>query len=181
MESVILRPASLNDLESLRDLFVEVFRQTFAHSTSAENMERYVNTNLSAGQLRGELEVPDSGYVLALQGTSLLGFAKLRTGHTPTGLEGKNAMELQRMYVHSSARGKGIAQLLMNHCLAESVRRKADVIWLGVWEENHRAKKFYLRNGFSFFGSHTFWLGEDVQTDLLMMRDLIQMQPPSPQ
>jgi ribosomal protein S18 acetylase RimI-like enzyme len=172
MESVILRPASLNDLDALQPFFAEVFRQTFAHSTSAENMERYLSTNLSAGQLKSELEVPDPGYVLALQGASLLGFAKLREGSAPARLEGKNALELQRMYVHSSAQGKGIAQLLMDHCLSEVLRRKADVIWLGVWEENHRAMKFYLRNGFSLFGSHTFWLGEDAQTDLLMMRSV---------
>ena len=46
--------------------------------------------------------------------------------------------------------------------------KSMNFIWLGVWEENHRAIKFYEKNGFKVFGKHKFVLGKDVQTDLLM-------------
>ena len=45
-------------------------------------------------------------------------------------------------------------------------------IWLGVWEENPRATRFYQKNGFVAFGKHIFKLGDDEQTDILMKRPL---------
>jgi len=45
-------------------------------------------------------------------------------------------------------------------------------VWLGVWEENPRAIKFYKKNGFVEFDKHTFVLGEDEQTDILMKKIL---------
>jgi ribosomal protein S18 acetylase RimI-like enzyme len=45
-------------------------------------------------------------------------------------------------------------------------------MWLGVWEYNPRAQRFYEKNGFRIVGSHVFLLGEDPQTDLLMQREL---------
>jgi ribosomal protein S18 acetylase RimI-like enzyme len=47
-----------------------------------------------------------------------------------------------------------------------------DSIWLGVWEENHRARKFYSKNGFVEFDKHSFILGNEVQTDLLMQLEM---------
>ena len=42
------------------------------------------------------------------------------------------------------------------------------LIWLGVWEHNVSAIRFYERNQFQLFGKHSFILGSDEQTDLLM-------------
>src|SRR3712207_7947820 len=50
--------------------------------------------------------------------------------------------------------------------------RKADNIWLGVWEENSRAINFYKKNGFIEFDEHIFKLGEDEQTDIMMKLNL---------
>ena len=47
-----------------------------------------------------------------------------------------------------------------------------DVMWLGVWEYNPRAQRFYEKNGFRVVGSHVFQLGSDPQTDLLMQQEL---------
>jgi ribosomal protein S18 acetylase RimI-like enzyme len=47
--------------------------------------------------------------------------------------------------------------------------------WLGVWEDNHRAIRFYEKNGFEKFDSHPFILGESKQTDLLMKLRIIKI------
>jgi hypothetical protein len=44
-------------------------------------------------------------------------------------------------------------------------------IWLGVWEENHRALKFYLKMVFLYL-TNMFILGDDKQTDLLMKLEI---------
>lgn len=49
--------------------------------------------------------------------------------------------------------------------------------WLGVWERNDRAIRFYARHGYERCGEHVFQLGDDAQTDYIMQR----LQPPPEQ
>ena len=62
---------------------------------------------------------------------------------------------------------------LMEACLNLARQGGHKVIWLGVWEHNPRAISFYEKWGFEKFGSHLFMLGNDLQTDLLMKKNLI--------
>jgi ribosomal protein S18 acetylase RimI-like enzyme len=61
----------------------------------------------------------------------------------------------------------------MDECLKIAKELKFDVIWLGVWELNPRAIKFYEKNGFYKVGTHLFQMGSDEQTDLLMQKEII--------
>lgn len=47
-------------------------------------------------------------------------------------------------------------------------------VWLGVWEHNEPAKDFYAKLGFEQFSAHDFVMGDDRQTDLLMIKSLTQ-------
>jgi ribosomal protein S18 acetylase RimI-like enzyme len=60
----------------------------------------------------------------------------------------------------------------MDACFELAQKEGFDTIWLGVWEFNPRAQRFYEKNGFSFVGKHTFVLGTDPQTDLLMQKEI---------
>ena len=44
--------------------------------------------------------------------------------------------------------------------------------WLGVWENNCRALKFYEKYGFKKIGQHNFLLGNDLQTDYLLVMNV---------
>ena len=60
----------------------------------------------------------------------------------------------------------------MDACFARARNGQHDVMWLGVWEHNPRAQRFYEKNGFRIVGRHTFQLGYDPQTDLLMQKEI---------
>ncbi|WP_139145003.1 MULTISPECIES: GNAT family N-acetyltransferase [Sphingobacterium] len=68
--------------------------------------------------------------------------------------------------------GKKVGQILYEKALEIALKKKSIYVWLGVWEENPRAIKFYKKNGFVEFDKHTFVLGEDEQTDILMKKIL---------
>ena len=68
----------------------------------------------------------------------------------------------------------GVAQALMAAVRREAVSRGGRTLWLAVWERNERAKGFYRKCGFLDVGSQPFILGEDHQTDLVMVSDLAQ-------
>jgi ribosomal protein S18 acetylase RimI-like enzyme len=56
--------------------------------------------------------------------------------------------------------------------IAIAQSKKLEYIWLGVWESNHKALAFYKKNNFISFDTHTFTMGEEVQTDLLLQLQL---------
>ena len=45
-------------------------------------------------------------------------------------------------------------------------------VWLGVWEKNFKAIRFYKKYGFKKFGQHNFLLRNDLQTDYLFEIDV---------
>jgi ribosomal protein S18 acetylase RimI-like enzyme len=60
----------------------------------------------------------------------------------------------------------------MEACLNFAKDAGHKVAWLGVWEHNPRAIAFYEKWGFKQFGTHPFLLGKDLQTDILMKKEL---------
>ena len=78
--------------------------------------------------------------------------------------------EIQRIYVDAPWHGRGIAQALMAAMLEHARIAGADRVWLGVWEHNPRARRFYEKSGFALAGDHAFVLGHEVQRDLVMSR-----------
>ena len=47
-----------------------------------------------------------------------------------------------------------------------------EYLWLGVWEKNEKAIRFYEKNNFKIFSSHEFKMGDEIQTDFLMKLNL---------
>ena len=101
-----------------------------------------------------------------------MGYLKLNTAHAQTEPQAADALEIERIYVLSNYHGGGVGQALYHHAMSVAEDRKASYVWLGVWEHNHRALRFYEKNGFIAFGTHIFQLGNDQQTDILMKKSV---------
>lgn len=82
----------------------------------------------------------------------------------------ENALEIERIYVLKEFLGKKVGQVLYEKAIEISTQKEVDFVWLGVWEENQRAIRFYHKNGFEAFDKHVFQLGDGKQTDILMKR-----------
>lgn len=102
----------------------------------------------------------------------ILGFLKLNFGNAQTEQKCENSLEIQRIYVLKTAKGRGIGSSFMSLAQEIALEKKFSCIWLGVWEHNEKAKEFYAKKGFYKFGEHIFTLGSDQQTDFLMKKDL---------
>lgn len=77
-------------------------------------------------------------------------------------------LEIERIYVLKAFHGKKVGQLLHDKAMEVSKQRSVDYVWLGVWEENPRAIRFYEKNSFVAFDKHIFKLGNEEQTDIMM-------------
>ncbi len=83
-------------------------------------------------------------------------------------IKDKNYLEIERIYVLKEYHGKKVGQLLYENAIKIAKSKNAEYVWLGVWEKNPRAIRFYEKNGFVAFDKHIFKLGNDKQTDIMM-------------
>ncbi|MES2701815.1 MAG: GNAT family N-acetyltransferase [Bacteroidota bacterium] len=165
--------ATMGGATDIISLGITTFRETFAHLNSKEDMDKYITTELNEEKIRGEIADDESTFFVARTGDTPIGYAKMRTGHTPPELASHNPIEIERLYVLKAYHDQKAGAALMAHCLRYAEARQFDTVWLGVWEHNARAIRFYEKWGFTLFGSHVFVLGTDHQTDVLMKKSLL--------
>ncbi|MEN9949460.1 MAG: hypothetical protein RLY85_212 [Bacteroidota bacterium] len=172
MEQVEIRQIGSGDVLELQQLACQTFTETFAHCNTPENLSKYLEEKVSVETLGKELANPLSAFYIAVCSGKVAGFLKLNTGLAQTELKDLNAFEIERIYVLQAFHGKQVGQLLMNKAIEEARKTTCSYIWLGVWEENYRAIRFYTKNGFVKFDTHIFKMGDDEQTDWMMKREL---------
>lgn len=163
-----IRKLNLSDIENLQTMSIQTFRETFEELNSEEDMQQYIVENLNAEKLKCEIANPDSEFFFAENESEILGYLKLNFKESQTEKLDEHYFEIERIYVLKAFLRQKIGQFLLNKAIEIGREKKLEYVWLGVWEENHRAIRFYEKNGFSVFGKHDFILGDDVQTDLLM-------------
>ena len=131
-------------------------------------MEAYLSHAFSKEQLQKELSNPASEFYFARQGKEEIGYLKVNVAEAQNEYQQENALEIERIYVKREFQGRKIGQLLFEKGIALARKKHVDFVWLGVWEENSKAIQFYEKNGFKAFDRHSFMLGSDEQTDILM-------------
>jgi ribosomal protein S18 acetylase RimI-like enzyme len=167
-----IKKATLSDLATLQNISKQSFTETFAAINTPENMEKYLQESFNTTQLTAEINNPNSPFYIAFWNTEPIGYLKLNLGDAQTEVVEDTTLEIQRIYVLQAFHGKKIGQLLLDEAIKIAQQIPVNSIWLGVWEENHRALQFYTKNGFVTFDKHLFILGDDQQTDLLMKLDI---------
>ena len=90
----------------------------------------------------------------------------------PCNLMHDRVSKLQEYTLFNHKIGKGVGKKLMQTCHEIAKQKGKKILWLGVWKQNQRAIDFYTAWGFEIFGEQEFILGDDVQTDWLMKKDL---------
>lgn len=177
MPAIAIRPATPEDAVILADLGARTFRETFEPHTSGPDLEAFLAAAYGETIQRAELADPSRpARILEVDGVPA-GFLQLRLGHREPGVTGTRPVELQRIYVLRAAQGGGRGTALMAEAVEMARSWGADVLWLGVWENNHKALAFYARNGFREVGDHIFQIGDQVDRDLILALDLGRNQP----
>jgi diamine N-acetyltransferase len=172
MENYTIKKVNIDEVNQLQQIAITTFVSTFGADNNQKDMEDYVADKLAINQLKSELLNPNSQFYFALDNEQVIGYLKVNVKDAQTEAQGNDAMEIERIYVLDAYHGLKVGQLLYNYAIQLASELNVKRIWLGVWEENKRAIKFYEKNGFSVFGQHVFVLGDDKQTDYLMEKIL---------
>lgn len=172
MDTTTIIVAKPEDIDNLQKISQLTFAETFAPYNTAEDMDKYLNENLSVSKLSSELRDNRSRFYFAICNTAVAGYLKLNFGASQTEIKDRRAVEIERIYVSEEFQGKHIGQMLFDKAMENAEQTEADYIWLGVWEKNTKAIRFYEKNGFVEFDRHTFRLGNDKQIDIMMKKNL---------
>ncbi|OAN59226.1 GNAT family N-acetyltransferase [Sphingomonas sp. TDK1] len=167
---MIYRDATPADAAAIDALFRESFSATFAHLYAPENLASFF-AKFSVDGWVAELADPTFAFRVVEDADGIIGYCKLGPISLPANPHGP-AMELRQLYLRERAKGSGAAQALMDWALATARTRGAGELWLSVYIDNHRAKRFYQRYGFEDRGPYTFMVGNHADEDRLMRRQL---------
>jgi diamine N-acetyltransferase len=174
MTPINIRQAGPQDAKLLSDLAYKTFWDAFAHhpKNAPDDLAHYMRQAFNVEQIEVELDDRRNLFLIAEIEGEAAGYAKLTFGTIEPGVAAERPVELGRLYSHQRYLGEGVGQRLMDECFTLAREKGCDAMWLGVWEFNPRAQRFYEKNGFRLVGSHVFQLGADPQTDLLMQKQI---------
>ncbi len=172
MSAVEISLIQPNEILELQEISNKTFIEAFSNQNSQENMRKYLDENLSIQRLTNELMNSESSFYFARMDEKIIGYLKVNFGKAQTDFKEDDSIEIERVYVLSEFQGKNVGQNLLNKAIEICGEKNAQFLWLGVWEKNYKAIRFYQKNGFVEFGNHPFILGDDIQTDILMKRHL---------
>ncbi len=157
-----------SDVDALLAISWRTFYESFNHMNTPENMEEYMSKAFTAEKLLSELLNPFSEFYLAKQESTIIGYLKVNKCGAQSDIRDDLSLEIERIYIDSPYQGLGLGTKLLDKAKNRAKELELDYIWLGVWEKNGDAIRFYRRHGFDIFSSHPFIFGDEVQTDLLM-------------
>ena len=168
--TLAFRNAGPEDAELLAHLGTRTFTETFGHLYTPENLAIFL-TNHSPERWRSELADPAFAVRIGEAEGGAGAYAKIGPPTLPFEPQGK-PIELRQIYILQQWHGTGAASELMDWVIDEARRRHADGLYLSVFVDNHRARRFYERYGFEAVGRHAFMVGTHADEDIVMRKQL---------
>jgi GNAT superfamily N-acetyltransferase len=160
---IAYRDLGPNDAAALADLHRRSFVETFAHLYRAQDLQAFLE-RLSEESFRAELVDGQHQIRFAEADGKPVAFVKLGPITLPV-RPSRPALEFRQLYVLKKWQGAGVAQALSEWAIDQARRRGAEELYLSVFTENHRAKAFYRRYGFTYVGPYKFMVGEQADED----------------
>jgi diamine N-acetyltransferase len=177
-----IKKVTENELPALIDLARSTFIAAFAEQNDPDDFAAYIMSAFTLETFKNEFYTEGSAFYLMENNSELIGYFKLNHNRIPhdginlipefNAVKTNKMTELERIYLIENVHGKGFANTMINKAFELSKNEQSAFIWLGVWEHNLKAIKFYQKSGFTKFGEHIFVIGDDAQTDWLMWKKL---------
>ena len=169
--------ADAADAEDLAGVAARTFPLACPPSVSPENISAFIATNLNADRFASYIADPDRVVLAARADGRIVGYAMLIRGlgtdeDVRRAVRVQQAVEISKMYVLAESHGTGAAAALMAAAGDHATRMGADVVWLGVNQQNQRAQRFYTKHGFAICGTRRFHLRTRIEEDYVMARPL---------
>ena len=163
---IVYRDATPGDAAALVALFARSFTDTFGALYDPADLAAFLAGHTVA---HWDAQLADPAYAIRVGEADgvAAAFAKLGPPSLPVERT-RPSIELRQLYLLSAHKGSGAAQAAMDWAIATARARGAQDLFLSVYIDNHRARRFYERYGFERIGSYHFMVGNHADEDDLM-------------
>lgn len=165
---MICREATAADLSAIDRLFRQSFCDTFAHLYRPGDPKAFLS-KFTAGAWADEFNNTDYRFRVAEVDGDIVGYLKLGPLTLPVETSA-HAIELRQLYILKEYHGVGIAHALTDWAIDQARALGAGELYLTVYTDNHRAKRFYHRYGFEAVGRYDFMVGQQADEDIIMRK-----------
>jgi ribosomal protein S18 acetylase RimI-like enzyme len=168
--TITYRDATAADAATIDRIFDTSFCDTFAHLYRAEDLSAFLS---GFGIADWEEQLKDEAYAFRIGEVDgePVGYVKLGPMKLPVETH-RRALVLDQLYILKEHHGVGIAHALMDWAIGEAKRRSAEELYLTVYVDNLRARRFYDRYGFEAVGRYDFMVGKHADEDIIMRKML---------
>ncbi|MBM7601039.1 ribosomal protein S18 acetylase RimI-like enzyme [Virgibacillus halotolerans] len=170
--TINLKKCTIEDLRKLREISYQTFDETFKDQNSPENMKTYLEQAFNLKQLEKELSNVSSQFFFVYYNDEVAGYLKVNINDAQSEEMGDESLEMERIYIKNKFQRHGLGKYLLDKAMKMVMDHDKKKIWLGVWEKNENAIAFYKKMGFVHTGSHAFYMGDEEQIDLIMIKTL---------
>jgi len=164
---------TINNLDELVKISINTFINAFKKDNNPKDFKHYVDTAFSKKTIKEELLNLNSDFYFTYLNHKLVGYFKLNKNEAQTEQFDTKTIELERIYVLNKFQGMNIGKQMLLEIIEISKNQQVSFLWLGVWQLNKGAIRFYEKYGFKKFDTHFYFIGTDKQTDWLMKLDFI--------
>ena len=164
------RNATVADLPAIDRVFRRSFCDTFAHLYRPEDLAAFL-AQFTPEAWADEFADPHYRFRVAEVDGEVVGYVKLGPSALPIETD-KRAIELRQIYVINEHHGSGLAKALSTWAIDEARGQGFEELYLTVYVDNHRARRFYDRYGFEPAGRYDFMVGEHADEDIIMRKTL---------
>lgn len=167
---ITYRDATPRDAATLDRIFDTSFCDTFGHLYRPEDLGAFLSSS-GVEKWEADLRQPAYSFRIGEVDGVPVGYVKLGPMTLPVETD-RPAILLDQLYILKEHHGVDIAHALMDWALEEAARRGAEEMYLTVYVDNHRARRFYDRYRFEAVGRYDFMVGNHADEDIIMRRQL---------
>ncbi len=167
---ITIRKIEPEKAEQFSKFSADLFAETFAEFNDPQDMKNYLAESFNLKKIQQELTNPNIYCFYATKNSIPVGCIKLIIADAS--FTGIKTAELSRLYVSKEYHNQKIGAALMQFAIDFALENQAEKLWLGVWEHNQKAIVFYQKWGFLKTQTLPFKLGNDLQEDWLMEKQL---------
>ncbi|QCX01799.1 GNAT family N-acetyltransferase [Aggregatimonas sangjinii] len=163
-----IRKCTAADIKTLVQISLRTFVDAFEKENDPEDFNAYTTVAFSEETLTEQLHNPYSTFYFLYKKDELAGYFKLNEYAAQSEMKGPDTLELERIYVEKAFQGQQLGTFMLKEAIRIASELEKKQLWLGVWQKNINAIRFYEKHGFKKFATHPYYIGQDKQTDWLM-------------
>ena len=171
-----IKKASVHDAELLTNLSREIYKEYYLYLWHPGGAQWYMHEYAYAAD-KIKKDLSDSGieYFIAFDEAVPAGYMKLVLSAVLPAYESKNAIEVERIYLHQNATGKGAGRQLMQLAMQRAKEMQKEIIFLKAMDSGKDAIAFYKKLGYTICGTMqlpmpTFSLMKEAYRGMLILK-----------